>query len=200
LLASRRTATADAVAALYLQLIRDTLRLATVGHVLVGCWRLLGFRIFRDVYRPLLAESVLEFWNRRTWYLKELLTDFFFYPTFVRATGAPLRLRLFLAIFAAAGLGNLYCHALERNLIEPDGPALASHAVYCALLALGIWISMLRERSRRRGEPVERARWHRLRARAGVWTFYAVVHLWSINLGSLGPLARLKWLVAVLTP
>jgi len=37
-------------------------------------------------------------------------------------------------------------------------------------------------------------------ARAGVWTFFAVVHLWSVSLGSLGPLERLTWLAAVLTP
>ena len=202
LLVSGRTEAGAAVAAIYLQLVRDTLALAATGHVLVGCWRLFGFRIHREVYRPLLAESVLEFWNRRSWYLKELLAEFFFYPTFVRCAWAPMRLRLFLAAFAAAGVGNLYCHALQRIRMEPgDGPALASHAVYGALLAVGIWISMLRERSRRHHvPPVVRLRWQRLRACAGVWTFYAVVHLWSINLGTLGPLERLRWLVAVITP
>jgi len=203
LLASHHATMGQAVPALYLHLIRDTLRLATIGHVLVGWWRLTGFRVFRAVYRPLLAESVLDFWNRRTWYLKELLTEFFFYPTFVRASWAPLRLRLFLAVFAAAGIGNLYCHVVERLPVrggEASVPALASHAVYSALLACGIWVSMLRERSRRARGPVARTRWQRIRARAGVWTFFALIHVWSSNLSSLGPLERLRWLASVLTP
>ena len=61
-------------AVIYLELIRDILKLAAFGHVIVGSLRLLGFNVFRNTYKPLLAESIVEFWNRYYYYFKELLS------------------------------------------------------------------------------------------------------------------------------
>ena len=196
----------ERVAGLFLNLIRDTTQAAAIGHLFVGCFRLFGFRIFRDVYRPLVAQSIVDFWNRRTWYFKELMTDLFFYPTFLSASFTGPRLRLLLAVMAAAGFGNFYFHLLYFGDIEKGGYAgildarMASHAVYCLLLATGIWLSMLRQQASRgdrpRGGSRGRRGWRRLRAIAGVWIFYAFVHLWSGTVSDLGPLARLRWLLA----
>lgn len=197
------TATGPALAALYLNLIRETLEIAAISHVLVGCLRLYGFRIFRDVYKPLLATTVVDFWNRRTWYLKEVLTDFFFYPVFLRFRTLGPRLRLFLAVFAAACVGNLYFHFLQEMDVLRDGyagvisPILPSHAVYTVMLAAGIWWSMVRRQGTSTMLP---AGFARLRAIAGVWSFYAVIHIWSGTLGSTGPVERLWWFAGVLSP
>ena len=81
-------------ASIYGELFEQVLRLAVKGHLIIGMLRLYGFNAFRNTYKPLLAESIVEFWNRYFYYFKELLSTFFFMPTF---TGfgdlAPGRLR-----------------------------------------------------------------------------------------------------------
>ena len=190
---------------LYLELIHVTLETAIWGHVIVGCLRLLGFNVFRNTYKPLLAESIIEYWGRFSHYFKELCVDFFFYPAFMRCAWAGPRLRLFIAIFAAAFVGNMYFHILEEPqlLIEGDPAALwarwGSRMVYCLLLALGVWVSMLRQQSQR-ATVVKTAvsSLTRIRRIAGVWTYYAVIHIWHIELNDVGPGERARFLAAAL--
>ena len=92
--------------------ISDVLKLAARGHEIVGVLRLFGFNVFRNTYKPLLAPSLVEFWNRYYYYFKELLVDFFFFPTYVRRFRTSPRLRMLAATLAAAGFGNLYYHLL----------------------------------------------------------------------------------------
>lgn len=190
---------------LYLDLVRNTLELAIAGHVVVGSLRLLGFNVFRNTYKPLLAESVVDFWSRYYFYFKELLVDFFFYPTYLRLRSTPLPLRLFAATFAAACLGNVYYHVL----FEPE-PVLyldfqrawamwGPRFVYCALLAFGIWVSMLRQRQQRRASappslPV------RLRRIAGVLTFYAMIQIWNVRVEGVGNHERLEFFLSLFRP
>jgi len=169
---------------IYLELIRSTLKIAAFGHVIVGSLRLLGFNVFRNTYKPLLAESIVEFWNRYYYYFKELLVEFFFYPIYLKLRSTSPRLRLFCAVFAAAFLGNMYYHLLfqPEAVINLEFAHLwakwGTRLVYCFLLAFGIWVSMLRQQKQRRantaaGFPI------RLRRIAGVWTFYAIIQIWN---------------------
>ena len=170
--------------AIYCDLVWSVLRIAAKGHVYVGVLRLLGFNVFRNTYKPLLAPSVVEFWNRYYYYFKELLAEFFFYPTYTRTKGATWW-RTLLAIFAAAFLGNLYYHVLEHDdaLLAADfaglWAAFAPRTVYCFLLAAGIWVSMLREQRRRGVAAAPDPAWVRVRRIAGVWTFFALIHVWA---------------------
>lgn len=187
---------------LYLELIRATVALAISGHVIVGCLRLLGFNVFRNTYKPLLSESIVEFWNRYYFYFKELLVEFFFYPAFFRSAWAEPQLRLFLAVFAAAFFGNFYYHLLSQPqlLVAGDLPALWAHwgprLIYCFLLALGIWLSMLRQQ-RRRAQATRVTGLSRLRAIAGVWTFYGLIHVWNIAPGEIGFAERSRFLMSL---
>jgi hypothetical protein len=173
----------------YAELVRSTLTLAVNGHTIVGVLRLCGFNVFRNTYKPLLADSVVEFWNRYYYYFKELLAEFFFFPTYTRVRVRPW-LRTLLAVFAAAFLGNLYYHLLQRDQALLSGDVVAlwddlhSRAFYCFLLATGIWVSMQRER-RRRGalEAGDTGAVRRLVRVAGVWTFYGLIHIWAIGRG-----------------
>ena len=184
--ASAQTNRLIAWSSIYLELIMQTLALAASGHLIVGCIRLLGFNVFRNTYKPLLAESILEFWNRYYYYFKELLVEFFFYPTFLRTKWASARLRLFLAVFAAAGLGNMYYHIMtESSLIIAGDIELLwstwnSRLIYCTLLATGIWLSMLRRqfRSSTTGKP---SRLIRARKIAGVWTFFGLINIFNLG-------------------
>jgi hypothetical protein len=173
--------------AVYVELIRRTLNVAVLGHVIIGGLRLCGFNVFRNTYKPLLAESVVEFWNRYYYYFKELLVEFFFFPTYLRYFRTRPLLRMFTATFAAAFAGNLY-----YTLLREPGPVvaadfgwmwqeLAPRILYCFLLAAGIWVSMARQQRRRGAATAGRSGWERLGGIAGVWTFYSIIHIWNIQ-------------------
>ncbi|MEM7245175.1 MAG: hypothetical protein AAF533_07510 [Acidobacteriota bacterium] len=187
--------------AVLIELVHVTLRLAVYGHVVIGCLRLCGFNVFRNTYKPLLAESLVEFWGRYAYYFKELMLELFFYPTFLRLKVGP-RLRMFCAVFAAAFVGNLYFHLLlERgSMVSGDWAevwrVLESRLVYCFFLALGIWLSMLRQQSRR-GEPVD-PRWHRRLLRiAGVWLFFGLLRIWNVKGDDLDLADRARFFVSL---
>lgn len=173
--------------AVYLELIATTTQLAIYGHVVVGALRLLGFNVFRNTYKPLYATSIVEFWNRFYYYFKELLVEMFFYPAFYRSTWASPRVRILVAVLAAAFAGNAYYHFLRDYAIVLNGdwPATVTYWVprfiYCFLLATGIWLSMLRQQEMRRRTSRPAGRLRRLRAIAGVWTFFGLLHVWLVE-------------------
>lgn len=187
--------------ALYVELVRVTLDIAVSGHVVVGSLRLLGFNVFRNTYKPLLATTIVDFWNRFYYYFKELLVDFFFFPTYLRWFRRHARLRILAATLAAAGLGNLYYHLLQRHgfLLTADlaglWPWLSTRALYCLLLALGIYVSMLREQRRRGTTAPPAGLATRVRRVAGVWTFFALLSVWSEGSAPFG--RRLEFLLAL---
>ena len=189
--------------AVYLELVRMTLNLAIYGHVIIGCLRLLGFNVFRNTYKPLRAESIVEFWNRYFYYFKELLVDFFFYPTFLRCTWAGPRLRLCLAAFAAAFVGNMYLHIISNPGLLVQGQlsvlwtTWGPRSIYCFLLALGIWLSMLRQQ-RRRKLAVQSSGVQTIRAIAGVWTFYALINIWNVTPRDIGFSERWRFMLSLL--
>jgi hypothetical protein len=128
------------------------LSLSIWGHQIIAICRLAGFQALRNTYRPLEARSIAEFWNRYYYYFKELLVDFFFYPTFMRYFKPWPRLRLFAATFAATCFGNAFYHFFrDLNYIDEMGfwkALLAFHVYifYTIILAIGIGVSQLRQR------------------------------------------------------
>jgi hypothetical protein len=172
--------------ALYAGLIWDVLKVAARGHEIVGILRLFGFNVFRNTYKPLLAPSVVEFWNRYYYYFKEMLLDFFFFPTYVRRFRGRPALRMLAATVVAAGLGNLYYHVVFNDtfLLTLDLPGLRpwleARAFYCLLLSLGIYVSMRREQGRRGIAATAPASLPaQIRRIAGVWTFFALISIWA---------------------
>ena len=195
-------------ASVYCQLFEDVLRLAIKGHLIVGILRLWGFHVFRNTYKPLLADSVVEFWNRYFYYFKELLATFFFMPTFT-GIGKRLkhwpRLRLLAAVFAAAFVGNVYYHVIKDAAALAQGQLLQvlqahqSRMFYCLLLALGIFVSMLREQHRRGPDAARGAgapRWLRI---LGVWTFFSLISIWNTE-GGAPFLHRVRFFIGLFLP
>ena len=176
-------------ASLVLSLILDVLNLAIMGHIIIGVLRLFGFNVFRNTYKPLLAESVVEFWNRYYYYFKELLLEFFFYPVYARFFRRHQKIRIFAATMAAACIGNSYYHLiggvahLQSLTLTEALAALAPRAFYTLLLGLGIYASMLAEKRRRGGQQASvtgaMASLLRLRRIAGVWLFFALIGIWN---------------------
>ena len=179
-------------ASIYCQLFEDVLRMAIKGHLIIGVLRLCGFNAFRNTYKPLLAESIVEFWNRYFYYFKELLSTFFFLPTFTGA-GKHLRrwpdLRLFAAVFAAAFVGNVYYHVIKEATALAQGQvwqvlqAHQSRMFYCLLLAVGIFVSMRREQHRR-GQAAQSGLAWRCSRIFGVWTFFSLISVWNADGGA----------------
>ena len=172
--------------ALYLELIRAVLSVAITGHLIIGWLRLFGFYVFRSTYKPLLSESIIEFWNRYYYYFKELLVNFFFYPIFTRYFKGSPRLRIVVAVFSAAFVGNMYYHWLRMDTelatanFRGMWAVLEPRVFYCFLLATGISISMLREQKRVKAKlKANLAR--RAAAVFGVCTFFGIIHIWALN-------------------
>jgi hypothetical protein len=125
------------------------------GNRFVACCRMAGFNALRNTYRPLSSRTVAEFFNRYYFYFKELLVEFFFYPTFLRCFKGYRKLRLIAATFAAACFGNAFFH-FTRDLffVQKLGlrGAIGNFQVflfYCVALATAISISNLRHRGPR---------------------------------------------------
>lgn len=122
------------------------------GHRFIASCRMAGFNALRNTYRPLSSRTVVEFFNRFYFYFKELLVDFFFYPTFLRYFKKAGKFRVIAAIFAAACFGNAFYHFVrDVGFIQNLGlaRALAGYQVYvfyCFALGTGISISWLRHR------------------------------------------------------
>jgi len=162
---------------------RTALDYAVMGHLIIACCRMAGFRAVRNTCRPLRARSIADFWNRYLYYFKELMVEFFFFPTYLRYFKRHPRLRLLAATFAAAGLGNAIYHFMRR--IEPVaevGPWRAlvgfqSYAFYTLLLSIGIGVSQLRAARRTDGTKT----WFRTRVvtPASVVLFYCLLHVFD---------------------
>ncbi|MGH7896024.1 MAG: hypothetical protein ACREQL_15235 [Candidatus Binatia bacterium] len=186
----------------YSQLALDTLKITIQGHAFIGVLRLFGFYVFRNTYKPLLAESVLDFWNRQYFYFKELMVDFFFLPTFVRRFRSWPRLRMVAAVFAAAGFGNVYYHLLKVQvpLIHGDPAAvwtaIEPRAFYGILLATGIAVSMHREQ-RRRLVQRKTSYAHRAARIAVVLTFLAVIRIWAVTDTEVGAVRRAEFVLTL---
>lgn len=158
------------------------LSLAIWGHKIIAVARLAGFRLPRNTWRPLEARTLAEFWNRYYYYFKELLVEFFLFPTFLKAFRKHIRLRVFFATFMAAGVGNALYHFIrDINTVAIVGLAKAaenytSHLFYCAVLAIGIGISQARMRAGRKLSPtLVGTLWSML----CVWAFFVVLRVFG---------------------
>jgi len=143
-------------AVLLLQFLRSVAAVSVLGHRIVAVARMAGYAAPRNTVRPFSSTTIAEYYNRFYYYFKELLADFFFYPTYLRFFKDSPRLRLFAATLAAAGFGNAVFHFVSgADAVWSDGlrPALKSfhvYAVYCLILGVAIAVSQLRARARGR--------------------------------------------------
>jgi hypothetical protein len=124
--------------------------LTVFGHTIVACCRMAGFAALRNTYRPFEARNVADFWNRYYYYFKELLVEFFYYPTFLRYFKRHPRSRRIFAVFATVFFGNIYFHFVrDDHWIQKLGFLAAVrqmdvYAVQCMMLAVAISFSQAR--------------------------------------------------------
>ena len=135
--------------------IKALLTLSIWGHVIIATCRMAGFKALRNTWSPLRSKTIAEFWNRYYYYFKELLVEFFFYPTFLKYFKTRPRLRMFMATMAAAGLGNMLYHFFrDIHIIMALGiwgalKAFQVYVFYGLLLGTAIGLSQLRNQHRK---------------------------------------------------
>lgn len=124
-----------------------------LGNLLVACARMGGFRLLQQTYKPLAARSVADYWNRISYYYKQLVVELFFFPCYLTCAKRYPRLRQALAIFMAAGVGNLLYHfrsllpLVARHGLMQTLWGMRTYACYCLILCSGLWLSQLRSAS-----------------------------------------------------
>jgi hypothetical protein len=171
-------------AAVLAQFVEGMLDMSIGGNLVVACVRMSGFSILRNTYKPLYSATIAEFWNRFYFYFKELLVEFFFFPTYVRYFKQHCRLRLAAATFAAATLGNLIYHfCRDIGYVFDMGlwRALAGfqvYAFYAAVLGVAIAISQLRGKR----PPLGSLPFHRrVMSSSGVLGFYCLLGVFNFE-------------------
>ncbi len=137
--------------------------IAMYSHLAIGLCRMTGFNAQRNMDSPLTATTITDFWNRYYFYFKELLVEFFFYPTYFRYFKKHPRLRIFCATMMAACVGNILFHLLaEPKYLIQYGlwGALKRFQVYlfyAFILGLAISISQLRKvKKKTQAHPLQR--------------------------------------------
>jgi hypothetical protein len=128
---------------------RMMLELTVMGHFIVATCRMCGFRILRNTYKPLQAQTIAEYWNRYNYYFKELLVEFFFYPAFFKFFKGWSRLRMFCATLSAATFGNILFHFLLLTPVMMGAGLVVAckgfiaYSFYALILGLSIGFSQL---------------------------------------------------------
>jgi hypothetical protein len=137
---------------------RQMLELTVWGHIVVAICRMCGFRVFRNTYKPLQATTVAEFFNRYNFYFKEMMAEFYFYPTYFRFFKNHPRIRIFFATIIAATVGNILFHyfliipEIMRKGILPASKGYIPFIIYAAALGIAIAVSQLRNLNRPSGQ------------------------------------------------
>jgi len=157
------------------------LGLSIFGHQFIAGCRLAGFNALRNTCRPLSATTIIDFFNRFYFYFKELLVEFFFYPTFCRYFKKYRRLRVVAATFAAATFGNMFFHFTRDYWMIPGYGVVTAcanfqvYTFYCVVLGAALSISQLRRRSTPRSGFIR----GRLLPASGVVLFYCLLDVFG---------------------
>ncbi len=184
---------------LILAFFESILSLSIWGHQIIACCRMVGFNALRNTRSPLYSTSIIEFFNRYTYYFKELLVEFFYYPTFFRYWMAHRRMRMIFATFAAVFFGNIFFHFTENwTIIQDKGlwNAIVNYQVfafYCIVLTAGLSISQLRKHS---SKPTGFIR-GRVIPIIGVLMFYCLLNVFSFPGKSYPLVEHLKYLASL---
>ena len=146
--------TASVLLTTLLDLVAMVLTFAGIVHFKVAVWRICGYNIEPYLNKPWLATNLMSFWTRYAYYYREFLVRAFYYPVFFRFAKLHPAARILVASLAAAGLGNLVAHLMKQNLqhgMTMQSVSYTLHTwIYFLLLGLGITVSMIFMRGRKR--------------------------------------------------
>ncbi len=198
--AGKPAAAAVAWVVLMISFFHHLLIFGAIQHSITSTIRMVGYDIPRGMARPLTARSIAEFWGRYLFYFKELLADFFFYPTFTRCFKKYARLRIAFAIFMAAGIGNVLFDVITRVPAIPIQGLWAtvadfqSYVVYASLLAIGLILSQMYEKPTSAADGWLR---HDFLPRLRVILFFALLLIFDSSTDDITLIERLRFLASL---
>ncbi|MFC1679494.1 hypothetical protein ACFL2T_04725 [Elusimicrobiota bacterium] len=102
-----RVSAASVLVTSLLQLTRFTFYMAGIAHFKVGVWRICGFNVAPHFNNWMGSTDFVTLWGRFSFHRREFLLRAFFYPVFFRLSKFRPKLRVSIAIFAAACLGHM---------------------------------------------------------------------------------------------
>lgn len=180
--------------------ISDLLILCVYGHVIISVCRMAGFNAHRNTNKPLLSPTIAEFWNRYYYYFKELLVEFFFYPTYFKFFKSKPKLRIFFATLMAVCVGNVIYHFFVNiNYSIHFGLFHALKDIYIYFLyglILGTAIAISQIRTLERKRPV--SKWWRLYVSPFVVTgFYAMMTIFNTPYATLNIKVNFSFLLSL---
>ena len=162
--------------------IEAVLKIAIWGNTVIAITRMAGFNLPPSSNKAFSARTLADFWNRYYFYFKEVLVDFFFYPTFMRCFKKHRRLRIIFATFMAACVGNVIFHFMwEIPMVAKIGlvetlTLFKTYLVYALLLSIGITISQLLPR-----KPETNSLRNRIFTPLGVCAFFCLIHIFDFD-------------------
>lgn len=190
----------DGWSALIWDTTSSVLSLAVYGHIVIAIARFAGFRLPRNMYRPLEARTLADYWNRYYFYFKELLVEFFFIPTFLKHFRNTPKLRIFFATFMSAGVGNFIYHfvrdlpsTINLGFLEAI-LSFQNYVFYCLVLSIGIGFSQLRTMGRKLNSSLP----HRIFAFVCVWGFVVSIHIFGVDSRQFSLAQRLSFMASLL--
>ena len=140
----------EACASIFVGYFDYLLGLSVFSHQIVAACRMSGFNVVRNIFSPFRATSFYDFWNRTSFYFKELLVEFFFMPTFVRFFKHNINLRVLFATFMSVFIGNVLYHFFSADIfyVHSEGMTTAiknyqGYIFYCFCLFVLIGFSQL---------------------------------------------------------
>jgi hypothetical protein len=160
--------------------------IASISHIKVGLWRLLGYDVEAHFNKPWIATNLVNFWSRYTFHFRASLLRVFYYPVLLGLRGYSPKTRIVSATFASVGLGNMIWGHFPRAwlMYGMTFDALSNSAtwIYYLLLSGGIVCTQLYLLSTRR----TRRSWTRgwrvildILAMAITVEYYSVIHIFA---------------------
>jgi hypothetical protein len=122
--------------------VAATLQTCAIAAVLVGMVRLLGIELGPSFQRPLLAQSITEFWRRWNTHFRDLLVELFYVPVVMRLRRTPERAIVVgcISVFVVGSvLFHLPKHYFRYGSIHPANlHIVVENIVMCAIVAFAL--------------------------------------------------------------
>jgi len=122
--------------------INAALEVCAISAVLVGMVRLLGFELGPSFQRPLVAQSITEFWRRWNTHFRDLLVELFYVPVVMRLRRTPER-AIIVGCISVFVVGSVVFHLPKHyfrygSLYPSNVHILVENVVMCAIVATAL--------------------------------------------------------------
>ena len=125
--------------------LHAALETCAIVAILVGMVRLLGIELGSSMRRPLLAQSITEFWRRWNTHFRDLLVELFYVPVVMRLRRTPQR-AIVIGCVSVFVVGSVLFHLPKHyfrygSIVPPNLHIVVENVVMCVI----VMVALLRE-------------------------------------------------------